>query len=65
MQSFDRLRMKVLVDEDGLEDQDAIAPSYRIAFARKAGFVKLGTYRKELEYRITSRFWEENQVMKK
>ena len=27
MQSFDRLRMKVLVDEDRLEDQDAIAPS--------------------------------------
>ena len=25
MQSFDRLRMKVLVDEDRLEDQDAIA----------------------------------------
>ena len=30
----------------------------------KPVFVKLGTYRKELEYRITSRFWEENQVMK-
>ena len=27
MQSFDRLRMKVLVDEDRLEDQDAIALS--------------------------------------